>query len=222
MEFAPYPKTHGSDSSVAEMKRVRPGERVKRSLILVPIVHTLEDLGSQKGLVVRESLRTGGRTALKKKTEAIRELWERIEQYIEDLPLRWQDVRIFQDALPVSGREKEIVTELAAGGSLNHQLILKLLERGAILMGTESPELLLAEYEMTKRVLESHGHGIRSSGEKEQGDPILERRDQFIADRINNTLRSGETGILFLGLLHSVEPFLEDDIEVVRPSLPKK
>ena len=222
MEFAPYPRPRESDCSVAEMKQACPGETVKRSLILVPIVHTLEDLGSQKGLVVRESLRTGGRTALKRKTEAIRELWQRIERYIEALPLRWQDVRIFQDALPVSGREKEIVTELAAGGSLNHQLILKLLDRGAILMGTESPELLLAEYEMTKRVLASHGRKIRSSREKEQGDPILKRRDQFIADRINNTLRSGETGILFLGLLHSVEPFLKDDIEVVRPTLPKK
>jgi len=204
------------------MTKIEPPARVqsaKRSLILVPIVHTLEDLGTQKDLVVRASLRTGGRMALKRKTEAIRALWQRIERYVEGLQLRWEEVRIFQDALPVSGREKEIVTELARAGSLNHQLVLRLLERGAVLVGTESPKLLLAEYEMVKKTLESGGHRSKSSRGRGEADPILTKRDQFIANRINRILRPGETGILFLGLLHSVEPFLEGDIEVVRPSL---
>jgi hypothetical protein len=194
-------------------------QTAKRSLILVPIVHTLEDLGSQKDLVVRASLRTGGRMALKKKTAAIKELWKRIESYVDGLELQWEQVKVFQDALPVSGREEEIVTELARAGSLNHQLILRLVERGAALVGTESPELLVAEYEMVKKTLESGGHRSKSSRRRGQADPILTERDQFIANRINRTLRPGETGILFLGLLHSVEPFLEADIKVVRPSL---
>jgi hypothetical protein len=34
---------------------------------------------------------------------------------------------------------------------------------------------------------------------------LLERRDQFIAERIADTLKDGEIGILFMGVLHHVE-----------------
>jgi hypothetical protein len=46
---------------------------------------------------------------------------------------------------------------------------------------------------------------------------LLAQRDQFIARRINDTLKAGETGILFLGLLHAVERYLDRDIRVIRP-----
>jgi hypothetical protein len=44
---------------------------------------------------------------------------------------------------------------------------------------------------------------------------LLQRRDQFIAGRISATLGAGETGILFIGLIHRVDESLPEDIEVV-------
>lgn len=204
------------------MKRAVSGPTPQRTLIHIPIVHTLEDFGSLKDSVVRASIERSGRTALQRKTQAISEFWSRIEQYVDDLPLSWQHVRIYQDALPVSGREVEIVKDLAAAGSRNHQLIMRLTERGAILMGTESPELLLAEHAIARKSLASRGRrteGVRTRGE---ADAVLSQRDQFIAERINLTLQPEETGILFLGMLHAVEPLLNDDITVIRPSVARK
>ena len=48
-------------------------------------------------------------------------------------------------------------------------------------------------------------------------DSLLQRRDQFIGRRISQTLLAGETGLLFVGMLHSVEPWLDQDIQVIRP-----
>jgi len=46
--------------------------------------------------------------------------------------------------------------------------------------------------------------------------PLLQRRDQFVAERINQTLKEGETGILFMGAHHKVLNFLPADIAVIR------
>jgi hypothetical protein len=48
-------------------------------------------------------------------------------------------------------------------------------------------------------------------------EALLQRRDQFIAQRINDTLKDGETGILFLGMLHSLERDLQPDVKVIYP-----
>ena len=53
--------------------------------------------------------------------------------------------------------------------------------------------------------------------QKPASDILLKRRDQFIADRINDTLGPGETGILFLGMLHSLGHLLDEQIKVVYP-----
>lgn len=93
------------------------------------------------------------------------------------------------------------------------------MSQGAILMGTESGELLVQEYQLAKQSL--RGRPPRAAGVAAQrraaGDQLLQRRDQFIAQHINDTLKPGETGILFLGMLHSVEQHLNPDIKVIYP-----
>jgi hypothetical protein len=44
---------------------------------------------------------------------------------------------------------------------------------------------------------------------------LLKRRDEYIAGRINETLRAGETGLIFLGMFHSLSSWLDKDIRVV-------
>jgi hypothetical protein len=85
-------------------------------------------------------------------------------------------------------------------------------------MGTESPELLLAEYNRAMEELAETGRSPTRAREMEgRAHSLLFERDQYIAGRINATLAPGETAVLFLGMLHSVEPHLDPDIRVIRP-----
>lgn len=184
---------------------------IYRSLLHFPIVHTQADLGGLGEQVRRLKVNRLGRRGWERSVKRIDQLWNRIEKAIDGLPLSFERVRVYQDGLPNCGRELEIVAELAAGGSRNHRLLLELHQKGAALMGTESPELLLAEYRLAASALPA-GRGRRAVR-----DSLLERRDRCIAARINCTLLREETGILFLGLFHTVAPLLAPDIRVVYP-----
>ena len=127
-------------------------------------------------------------------------------------------MRVYQDGLPVCGHEQEIVSELAGAGNRNHRLLLKLQARGATLMGTESPELLVEEYQLATAAFAS-GATVRTEvRQKQLRDTLLEKRDRYIADRINGTLGAGESGILFMGMLHEVAKYLDPDIERCLPA----
>jgi len=157
---------------------------------------------------------------LKRKLAAIDQMWTQIEQVVGRLIDPIESVCIYQDGLPVCGQEERLVRDLAKSGSRNHGLLQRLIEKGAILMGTESPELLLEEYGLVKAMLASGDTKKIAEVEKDQETlslSLLNRRDQFIADRINNTLGVGDTGVLFLGMLHSLAKRLAEDIRVIYP-----
>jgi len=190
-----------------------------RTLIYLPIIHTQTDMGALKESVVRATLEKVGRAGLSRKTATIDKIWTEIERVIDDLTLPFDRVRLYQDGLPVCGREAEIVTELAQAGSRNHQLLLRLMAQGATLMGTESGDLLVKEYQLAKQSLTDRpprAAGI-AARRRALNDALLQRRDQFIAQRINDTLQPDETGILFLGMLHSLKQYLHHDIKVIYP-----
>jgi len=191
-----------------------------RTLIYVPIVHTQADMGVLGKSIHRAHLQRMGKTVLKRKTAAIDRIWADIETTINRLDLVYDKVRLYQDGLPVCGREREIVGELAASGSRNHQILLRLIEKGAMIMGTESAELLIREYEFSKRTLDTGNPCKTARVETHQerlAESLLKARDRYIAQRINQTLCAGDTGILFLGMLHSPERFLDGDIQLAYP-----
>ncbi len=190
-----------------------------RTLIYLPIVHTQADMGALKESVTRATLEKVGRAGLARKTAAIDKIWTEIEAAIDALALSFDRVRLYQDGLPVCGREAEIVTELAQAGSRNHQLLLRLMAQGAVLMGTESGDLLVQEYQLARQSLTAKppwAAGVAAT-RRALSDTLLKRRDQFMAQRINDTLKCGETGILFLGMLHSLERYLNPDVKVIYP-----
>ncbi len=202
------------------MSETNESRSVERTLIYIPIVHTESDMGNLSESVRQAAIRKLGLTGWKRKVNLIDKIWTTIEKTVDALNLPYEKVLLYQDGLPVCGRETEIVTELARGGSRNHQLLLRLMSRGARAIGTESPELLMEEYELARQsvasgeIPEPVGMKVRR---KALSDPLLKRRDQFIADRINSTLGNGETGIVFLGMLHCVEGLLDKDIRVLYP-----
>ena len=189
-----------------------------RKLIHIPIVHTEDDMGTLGKTVERTAVQQLGVKARRRKRRIVDQLWSEIEQIVESLPITHEKIRLYQDGLPVCGHEIEIVRDLAERGSRNHRLLRHLLEKGAILMGTESPTLLLKEYERLKAsAAKNEQLDLPSAPHSEQEDDLLKARNAFIAQRINNTLNPGETGILFLGMLHSLDGLLDPDIHVFCP-----
>jgi len=192
----------------------------KRKLIYFPIIHTQDDMGSFSEAVKEATIRKLGKKSFQDNVRLINKIWGEIDRAVNSLDLKAGKVRLYQDGLPVCGRELEIVKEIAKTGSLNHRLLLRLLKRGAILMGTESAELLVEEYQLVKQILAADNieEAARiEASQKASSDALLKKRDQYIAERINNTLDYGETGILFLGMLHSLENLLNKDIQAIYP-----
>ncbi len=175
-------------------------------------------MGALASAVRRVTIQRLGQRAWKRNVDVIGKMWAAIRNAVAAWKLPWRKVRLYQDGLPRCGREAQIVQELAAAGSPNHQLLLDLVKKGATLMGTESPELLVEEYQQIRRILAAK-HG-KDADKIVQSRSLLGRRDRYIAARINESLHPGETGILFLGMLHSLEPHLAADIHVTYPIYP--
>jgi hypothetical protein len=192
------------------------GDR-KRKLVYIPIIHTAADMGTLAASIRGKKLFLVGRQGLARNVAAVEKMWDKIERVASRLPLAPGTVRVYQDGLPICQHEQEIVSELAESGSRNHRLLLQLQSRGARVMGTESPELLVEEYQLAKASLASGVTAEDASRQRQLRDTVLEKRDRFIADRINVTLGDGETGILFIGMLHSLSRFLDSDIRVAYP-----
>ncbi len=190
-----------------------------RHLIVIPIIHSETDLGSMSESIRAIHVRRHGSHHWQHRVKTVEQLWQDLKERIEDLRLDYSHVRLYQDGLPNCGREIDIVRDLANAGSINHQILLSAIERGAALTGTEAPELLLEEYELAKQVLAMLGSGRGGelvSRQQLLGKQLLEKRDQYIAERIARTLQPGETALLFLGMLHAVEKRLPPEIQVRR------
>jgi len=189
-----------------------------RMLFSIPIIHTQTDMGQLGRSVEKVKISKYGREKVNRSARLVDELWGEIERTVESLPVSAGKMRVYQDGLPVCGAETGIVSQLAEAGSRNHQLLLRLVERGAVLMGTESPQLLLEEYQRAvEGFSQSQKTATRVRGTQADAHSLISMRDQYIAARINTTLAPGETAILFLGMLHAVEPYLDPDIRVMRP-----
>ncbi len=189
-----------------------------RVLHHLPILHAEADLGSLAHAVRdRAPISDDARAA---KRQAIDRFWQAVADYLDALPTQHggHALRIYQDALPVCQTpgvsESRLVADLAAQGSRNHQLIAALEQRGAVLVGTESAELLVREYELARAALAAERPDPRREARQKA---ILELRDRFIADRIAATLPPGGAGVLLLGALHDPLPFLPRDFTVDHP-----
>jgi hypothetical protein len=184
-----------------------------RRLIHIPIIHTSADLGSLSKFVQAHYAKVCGKASWNQREDVLKALWTDIEANLDALQLDIRKTRIYQDGLPLCGFEERIVRELAKAGSSNHQLILRLLDQGATLMGTEDARLLMKEYEMQKqRLTQKAGKNSMLEEQKKHMDRVLKARDSFIAERIVDTLREGEVGLLFLGALHRLDTLKATDI----------
>lgn len=171
-------------------------------LIYVPVLHGSAEMGSAAEAYRAAFLARFGEEKWRERRRRMDAIWRAIEAAIARLGFEPETLKLYQDSLPVCGREDALVRELAQKGSRNHRLLLKLVEAGARLMGTESPALLSEEYR------------LMGSRDAERAAALLDRRDRFIAERIATTLGEAESGLLFIGALHEVARFLPQTVAV--------
>jgi hypothetical protein len=181
-----------------------------RALILLPIIHNPADLGSLGKAA--ENLRNEDQSL--QYLDAVEHFWSMIVTVIDDMNLNFQQLKLYQDSLPICNAIDRIVSEVATSGSKNYALLETLQKKGATLMGTESLDLLLQEKSLMTNLLQSTD---RSEESVEKAQALLNQRDIFIGQRINESLADDEMAILFLGLMHNIKPYLSSDIVVIEP-----
>jgi len=186
-----------------------------RTLIYVPIIHPSADLGSLSSEIAERGIAALGKEAWARHQETVAGFWRAVWEYCDGIQAR--GVKIYQDGMVAEGPlGRRIAEDSAAVGSLNYQLVLNLLDRGACLVKTEKFDLVKREYDglvaMT-RAKTMVSRLIAVARYKLIKTILLRQRDAFIAGTINETLESGETGILFIGALHKVAGWLAPDIQ---------
>ncbi|MBD3182388.1 hypothetical protein GF312_08855 [Candidatus Poribacteria bacterium] len=179
-----------------------------RELLYIPIVHTPEDLGNHLSEARKQYTARYGESKWEEHIKAVENFWTEIRNTLLNLPINYKKAKIYQDSLPVCNQELKIVQALAEDGNRNYKLLLELIQKGASIVGTEASELLLEERERLKNM------GVVGSTNKY--DDLMKRRDEYIACRIDSTLKDGETGLLFMGALHKVTDKLVDDIKIYK------
>jgi hypothetical protein len=142
--------------------------------------------------------------------------WDSIGRFLDSLNVN--GFKVYQDGLIADGAEGlRIVRESISQGSKNYEIVGRLLERGAVLVKTENLSLVKQEYSYITKMTHSRSlkeREVAALRYKLARGKLLKQRDKFIAERINETLAEGETGILFIGAYHDVIHRLATDIRV--------
>jgi len=185
-----------------------------RRLKYIPIIHTGVEMGSMYGALKAEYIRRFGTQKWEEHNRIIEDFWQGIRNKVFELELDYQNTRLYQDGLPLCGKEIDLVQELVRMGSKNHQILTDLIQLGAKLEGTEDPKLLLEEYDYLKKASADLDKKQVKGRYQRLAQSILQKRDVYIGQRIDKTLREGETGLLFIGIIHSVNEKLPKDIEI--------
>jgi hypothetical protein len=185
-----------------------------RNLKYIPIIHAGIEMGSMYGTLKAEYIKRYGEKKWKEHNRVIDDFWRGIRKKVFELNLDYSKTRLYQDGLPVCGKEMDIVQELVRMGSPNHQILMELIQLGAKLEGTEDSELLLKEYAYLKEASADLDNPKSKKKYQRMAQSLLEKRDSYIAERIDRTLAEGETGLLFIGITHRVNEKLSKDIGV--------
>lgn len=188
-----------------------------KNLIYVPIIHTKADLGHVGEEIKKRGIAGIGEEVWKEHIQAVAGFWKAIGDFFAITDVR--GFKIYQDGMAADGDiGMMIVADGVKKGSKNYEIIADILTRGAVLVRTEDFTFLKKEYDRLMEII-----GAKTPLEKIISylkyrftkKSLLAKRDKFIAGRIAETLRDGETGVIFIGALHEVADVLPRDIRVI-------
>lgn len=189
---------------------------IMRTLIYVPVIHTSADLGSLAKDVTKRGIADLGEDVWKDHLRTVEGFWDVITDYFTSVDV--SGMKIYQDGMVAEGEiGGKIVKESLNLGSRNYQLVSKLLKKGAILVKTEDFNLVKKERDSLLKITQAKTIVAKLLGfirYKLTKNILLNKRDEFIAKRIDETLNEEQTGILFIGAYHNIRPKLHRDIQI--------
>ena len=188
-----------------------------RQLILVPIIHMSADLGTIAQDVNKKGIAGFGEEFWKGHKETVSGFWDSIAQYFTGLEVK--GYKIYQDGMVGEGEVGEkIVEEAAKSGSKNHEIVSSLLKRGAVLVKTEDFVLVKEEHDRLLAITKARSTIKKLNAfarYKLMKNRLLNKRDDYIAKRIDETLRDEERGIIFIGAFHNIKKRLPESIQIL-------
>lgn len=167
---------------------------MSRMLLLVPRMYTEEEF---KTLAIALPEDFGPRTL---------EFWSYVEEKLQGFVGKIQ--RIYRDEVCQGG--KEGVAYLSSVDRENSLIVKKLVEKGAVFEATEDA-MLVAE---SKSWLEMVRQNPLDPMPLELYEETVRERDDYVARKIDQTLRVEETGILFLKPGRKID--LNDSFKVIK------
>jgi hypothetical protein len=180
------------------------------------------DMGSIAKQADKRGIAGFGEEFWKRHRETISGFWDAISDYFDYIDMDTRNrkkMKIYQDGM-IAEREvaQKIVEEGIKSGSKNYELVLRLLKRGAVLVKTEDFKLVKEELDRLLAITKT-----KSTSKKLFAfikyrlikNRLLNKRDEFISRRIDETLNQDEAGILFLGAYHNIKKKLPKDIQII-------
>lgn len=187
-----------------------------KSLIYVPIIHTIADLGSLAKDVAKRGISDLGQDLWELHRKTVDGFWDAISYYFDSIDV--SGMKIYQDGMVVDGEVgQEIVEAGIKSGSKNYELVSKLIKRGATLVKTEDFKLVKEERDRLLSITEAKSvikKLLAFIKYKSVKNRLLNKRDKFIAKRITESLNQGERGIIFIGAYHNIKKRLPKDIQI--------
>ncbi len=168
------------------------GFKAARKLFFVPLIFTPKQLEGEL-------------------FEKVFRYWDQVESQLVNLELKLGMVKkVYHELVPVSGEEgSKIVEEL---NSTSYGIVRARLDKGAEFQALEDADLLTESMDWTKCL--AVGLQNQKVFEKvyESYSQAYKKRNEHIAQRIDETLKEGEVGILLMREGHQVQ--FPADIEV--------
>jgi len=187
-----------------------------RNIIFVPIIHTSADLGSLAKDVVKRGIADLGEELWRTHEKTVDRFWDAIFYYFDSIDV--SNMKIYQDGMVAEEEVGEkIVEEGVKSGSRNYQLLSGLLKRGATLVKTEDFKLVKEERDRLLAITQAKSifkKLLAFIKYKLVKNRLLNKRDKFIAKRINETLNQSERGIILIGAYHNIKERLPKDIQI--------
>lgn len=188
-----------------------------KRLIYVPIIHTSEDLGSFEKDVAKRGIADLGKDVWEEHIKTVEAFWNAISHYFNSIDV--SGMKIYQDGMVAESEVGDmIVEEGIKSGSKNYLLLSRLLKQGAILVKTEDLNLVMKERDRLYTIIQAKSITkkiIAFIKYKLAKNRLLNKRDEFIVKRIDETLNNGEKGIIFIGAYHNIKKRLPESFQVI-------
>ncbi len=189
-----------------------------RILYIVPLIYTNPNAGSMAYVLEERGFALLGTELWGKHQEVVKRFWDSIDRFFSQIEVF--NFKIYHDGLSVDGRAaQELVQQGIINRNHNHILIGNLLARGAMLVRTEDNGLIKQEQKYASKIkLSQSSIEIESAVARYRlaQAKLLEQRDKYMARRINGTLKSDDSGILFLSAYHDVISRLDEGINILQ------